>query len=131
MRKRMKLLLASSTTVAGLVAGVIPASAAIKPAEDIGFAFQELDFGGFGRRLSSGVECDPIAPGAELTRSAYNSSSSSTITLYRALAFENGEFRCADRVTTLGPGQNDSGRLLGPGTLSNLGRNGASFYSST
>jgi hypothetical protein len=120
MRKRVRLLLASTIAAAGLAAGVGPAPATAQAEEIIGSAWLNTDFSGVIFTLNGPASsCTPIHPSVPArVRSASNSSEFSIIIFYR-------QSSCDDVVGVLYPGEEDSGI----GTL--LGEWGARAYSTT
>lgn len=122
MRKRMSVLLASTMTTVGLVAGVTPAHAAPKPEANSGLAYPMQNYRGLSTSLRSGVSCEEIGlPGGNPARSVANTSTSSKITLYAGYLFGI----CFDEIVVLEPGERDTG------VQTELGLSGATAYSST
>jgi hypothetical protein len=122
MRKRVSVLLASSMTVAGLAAGIIPSQAAIRAVPIIGAAWESPNFGDpFPGLTSTRSSCWGIESTlSHVARSAKNTSETHKITFYRV---RDSLDRCIEPLSVLNPGEQDTG----VGT--ELGEKGALFYS--
>ena len=116
-------------TVSGLAAGITPVHAAPKAEVEIGVGYLGLNFNGDVAVMHSGADCESLMPDRRRTvRSALNTSSSSTIKLYKtSLPF----FGCVDEVAALDPGEIDTGFVGNTGRYTELGLSGARYYSST
>jgi hypothetical protein len=120
MRRRMSLLLTSTITFVGLVAGVTPAQAAPNARPDhIGDAYTLPLFGGEDLPLYAQVACQRVG---SPVHSAINLSDSVTIRFFRS---QNLAGDCRDQIAVLWPRESD----LGNGTP--LGTSGAAYYATT